>query len=160
MAYFKECRTIEDVKRAFKEYAKQLHPDCGGDPEEFKAMMQEYHKVFEMLKNVHVNAAGETYEQESTETPEQFAAIIETLIHLQGIVIEIIGSWVWVSGATFPYREQLKEVGFTWSKSKKSWYHTGDPEHSTRRRGRYSMTQLRDKWGTQEVQTQEQQLLA
>lgn len=160
MAYFKDCRTIEEVKHLFKEYARQLHPDNGGDPEEFKAMMGEYQKVFEILKNVHMSADGETYEKESAETPEQFAAIIEAVIHLHGVVIEIIGSWVWVSGTTFPYREQLKEAGFVWSKSKKSWYHTGNPEHVSRRRGRYSMTQLRDRWGTQEVQTKEQQLLA
>ena len=31
MMYFKDCKTIEEVKAAYRKYAKQLHPDCGGN---------------------------------------------------------------------------------------------------------------------------------
>lgn len=159
MDYFKGCKTIEDVKSAFKEYAKRLHPDCGGDAEQFKNMMQDYSKAFERLKRVHVNASGETYEKETTETPEQFADIIEKIIHFDGVKIEIIGSWIWLSRSTMLYKDDIKAAGFWWSKSKKAWYYSGDDHHG-RRRGHYSMSGLRQKWGTMEVETEEQRKLA
>lgn len=161
MTYFKHCKTIEDVKATFKELAKKLHPDCGGNAEEFKAMMQEYKIAFDRLKNIHTNSKGETYESKkaSTETAEQFAEIIGAIIHLEGIKIEIIGTWVWVTGNTYEYRGIFKQAGFTWSKSKKAWYHAGEKLEG-KRRGQYTMKQLRSKWGTEEIETEKQERIA
>lgn len=158
MKYFININTIDDVKARFKELAKKLHPDCGGDAEEFKAMMNEYKIVFEQYKNIHVTKDGETYEKETTETPEQFADIINNIIHFEDVTIEIIGSWIWLSGNTLKYKDVIKEAGFFWSKSKRAWYYNGEKTKS-RRRGRYSMNQLRDKWGAQEVKTEKQEKL-
>lgn len=159
MTYFKECKTIEDVKETFKKLAKELHPDNGGDAEEFKSMMNEYTEAFNRLKNIHVNSEGETYEKETTETPEQFANIINSIIHFEGVVIEIIGSWVWVSGNTYDYREQLKALKFFYSKSKKAWYYTGE-EKKSYRKGHYSMKGLRNRYGVINVDTEEQEKIA
>ncbi len=43
--YFKDCNTIEEVKKAFKPLAMKLHPDKGGKQEEFIAMKQEYDRI-------------------------------------------------------------------------------------------------------------------
>ena len=160
MKYFTNCKTAEDVKATFKDLAKKLHPDCGGDAEEFKKMMAEYKEVFNRLKNIHTTAAGETYEKETTETPEEFAEIINKIIHFAGCKIEIIGSWIWISGNTATYHEELKACGFWWSRSKKAWYFNGETERKYKRRGHYSMNGLREKWGTEEVKTEEQKKLA
>ncbi len=70
MTYFKNCKTIEDVKNIFKTLAKKLHPDNGGNPEEFKNMMAEYKIMFDRLKNIHQSKDGDTYEKKTTsETP-------------------------------------------------------------------------------------------
>lgn len=148
--YFKDCKTAEDVKKRYKELAKKLHPDCGGDAEEFKAMSAEYEKAFERLKNVHETAAGETYTKETTEAPQEFADIINRVIHFEGVNIEVIGSWVWLTGATMIYKDEIKAAGFWWSKTKKAWYYNGS-EKKTRRRGRYSMEGLRIKWGSTRI---------
>lgn len=160
MKYFSKCKTAEDVKATFKDLAKRLHPDCGGDAEEFKKMMNEYTEAFNRLKNTHENAAGETYEKETTETPEEFAEIINKIIHFADCKIEIIGSWVWISGNTAIYHEELKTAGFWWSKNKKAWYFTGETERKNKRRGRYTMNQLRNKWGSEEIKTEDQKKLA
>lgn len=159
MEFFKTCKTAEDVKATFKDLAKRLHPDCGGDAEQFKAMMTEYKVAFDRLKNVHVNSQGEQYERETSETAEQFADIINKVIMFEDVTIEIIGSWVWLSGNTFPYKDTIKEAGFFYSKSKKAWYYNGD-NHKTRRRGRYSMKALREKWGSEVVENKPQEKLA
>lgn len=120
MTYFKNCRTIEDVKRTYRDLAKKLHPDCGGNAEEFKKMSAEYQTAFNRYKNIHESKKEdsktdqqETYTKETTETPEQFAEIINAIIGLAGLKIEIIGSWVWVSGNTFIHKDALKAAGFT-----------------------------------------------
>jgi hypothetical protein len=42
------CR-IEDVKAAFRSRAKQTHPDLGGKPEDFRAVMDGYQEVLAAL---------------------------------------------------------------------------------------------------------------
>lgn len=159
MMYFTDCKTIEEVKAAYRKYAKQLHPDCGGSAEEFRKMMDEYEKAFDRYKNVHKAADGTTYEKNTTETAAEFAEIINTIIHMDGIIIEIIGSWVWLEGNTYPYREQIKEAGFFFSKNKRAWYYNGDTERS-RKKGRYSMKQIKEKFGCETVETVQQVKLA
>lgn len=157
--YFTGCETIEDIKRTFKELAKKLHPDNGGDAEEFKEMMSQYTEAFNNLKNIHSSVNGGTYEKATAETAEQFADIINKVIFMDGVNVEIIGSWVWLSGNTYIYKDQIKVAGFFYSKSKKSWYYNGE-EKKSHRRGHYSMKQLRSKWGSVEVETEPTKALA
>ena len=42
MKYFTNISTAEELKKQFRAYCISMHPDKGGDPEEFKAMMAEY----------------------------------------------------------------------------------------------------------------------
>ena len=74
--YFNSCTTLEEVKATFHKLAKELHPDNGGNAEEFKKMMAEYTEAFNRLKNTHKNHEGKTYEKETDETPEQIAEIL------------------------------------------------------------------------------------
>lgn len=145
--YFVNCKTLEEVKHLFKELAKKLHPDCGGDAEEFKAMKAEYEKAFERCKNTHQKDDGTFYQKETNESASMYADIIDKIITFKGVLIEIIGSWIWVSGNTKPYKDQLKEIGFKWSKSKSAWYYTGQTVF-VKRKGGYSMNSIRNMWGS------------
>lgn len=142
MTYFKDCKTIEDVKEAYRKYAKALHPDNGGDAEEFKRMQQAYTAAYNRYKGVHrKKAAGNTENTKKAAedthsdytddfSAEAFASIIDKIIGLDGIDIEIVGSWIWLSGNTYPYREQIKAAGFFWSSKHKKWYYSGDRRKS------------------------------
>jgi hypothetical protein len=68
-------------------------------------------------------------------------------------MIEIIGSFIWVSGDTQPYREQLIKMTFKWSANKSSWYL---PPEGYKRRSRknYSLDEIRNIFGSTEVETQ------
>lgn len=44
--YFINCTTLEEVKATFHDLAKRMHPDNGGNAEEFKAMFAEYKADF------------------------------------------------------------------------------------------------------------------
>lgn len=53
MKYFNNITTAEELKEKFRSYCVTMHPDKGGDPEEFKNMLAEYNNItcnFEQAK--------------------------------------------------------------------------------------------------------------
>lgn len=157
MKWFKDVKSIEELKRVYKKLAMQHHPDVCGDDVAMKEINREYDLLFPQLKDVHENVNGETYRSNtaSTETAEEFKEIINALIHLDGITIEVIGSWLWVTGNTYPNRKALKELHFQFSKSKTAWYyHTSDYRKTSNKT--FSLEQIRDLYGSQTVKTEPQ----
>lgn len=159
MKYFTNCKTAEELKKEYRRLAKELHPDLGGDTEEFKVMQNEFEKMWERLKNVHKNSDGETYTKESTETAEEFIHIIEVLTPLKDILVEICGSWVWVSGNTKEYKEILKELKFKYAHKKQAWYYHTEPY---KKKGKRELTldEIRDMFGSQSYQKKPEKQLA
>ena len=45
MKYFNNITTAEELKKQFRAYCVSMHPDKGGDPEEFKTMLAEYEEA-------------------------------------------------------------------------------------------------------------------
>lgn len=84
-----------------------------------KILKVEYETLFARMKNIHVNKDGETYEKETQETSQEIQLLIADLLKLDGIEIEIIGCFVWITGDTKLHKERLKELRFRWH-SKKS----------------------------------------
>jgi DnaJ-class molecular chaperone len=151
--YFENVTTAEELKKRFHELVKALHPDNGGDPEEFKTMKAQYEKLANKVWTTHKTATGKTYEKAQTQTPAEFADMIERLRRFENITIEILGSWIWITGDTIAIKEELKQMHFFFSSKKKAWYFNGD-EKKTRSRGHYgSYNDLKDHWGTQYSET-------
>lgn len=143
-------RTLEELKKAYHRLCLQLHPDVGGSDDEMKILNAEYELLFERVKNIHFNKDGETYKKETQETPEEFQWLIAELLKLDGIEIEIIGCFVWISGDTKPNKERLKELGFRWHSKKKCWYKS--PAGYRRWGGsEYSMDEIRMMYTTIKV---------
>ena len=163
MNWFKSCRCVEDVKQQYKELIKQWHPDVCSRADATKTMSQinnEYEAAFNRLKNTHRSAAAEEtyYQKETNETFDEYRDILEALIHYPGIVIEVIGSWLWVSGETKPIKEELKKLGFQFSAKKISWYFHFEPYHKKHGK-KFTMEELRQMWGSREVETKERQAI-
>ena len=95
MRFFNNCRTAEEAKKKYRENCKQFHPDNGGSTEEFQQMQAEFSEIWNRVKDIHMNASGETYTQETSETADEFMDIIEILIHLSGVETEICGKWIY-----------------------------------------------------------------
>lgn len=148
-------RTLEELKTMYRTLAMKHHPDCGGTVEAMQQINNEYDTLFEQLKTVHTTATGDTYTADTNEKPEQFKNIISRLIVLEGINIEIIGSWVWLTGNTYNYKEQIKAIGFRWANSKKAWYYHTDEYRKTSRKT-FTLDEIRDLYGSQTVTTKPQ----
>lgn len=161
MKWFTNPTTLEELKKEYKKLVFKHHPDKGGRTEDMQEINAEYDALFHRLKNTHKSASGETYtaKQETTETPEQFKTILEKLIHLDGIEIEICGTWIWISGNTYENREILKELRFKYSKNKNAWYYheEGYRKHSKKS---FTMDEIRDLWGSEKVNLEHQDRLA
>ena len=145
--FFKGIETLEDLKRQYRTLALQNHPDRGGDVEVMKAINNEYDKLFAQVKDTHKNKEGETYTKENPETAEEFKDIIDKLIKMQGVEIEVIGCFIWLSGNTKEHKEAIKALGFRWHSKKKMWYKA--PECYKRwGKKEYSMNEIRGMYGT------------
>lgn len=155
MKYFNNAKTAEELKQLYKKYARDLHPDCNPGKDttrEFQDMQAEYQKTWEKLKNIHTNAQGETYTKETSETADQYINIIEALLHIPGLMIELCGSWLWVTGNTKDVKEQLKTLGFRYSPKKYAWYyHEG--EYHKKGKGEKSLADIRAMYGSEQFAT-------
>ena len=147
MKYFTTCTTLDELKKEYRRLAMANHPDRGGDEATMKAINAEYASRFEVLKSQHNTTADAC--RKTTEAPEEFISIINALLKVPGLVVELCGSWLWISGDTRPNREALKAAGCRWSSSKKMWYwrHQEDGAHWSR--GKKSMDQIRQAYGSQ-----------
>lgn len=156
--HFAEVSTLEELKKEYKRLAMLHHPDLGGDTETMKAINNEYDRLFEELKNTHKNKEGEYYTKESTaETAGEWRELIEKLIrlHMEDVKIEVIGSFVWLSGNTKPYKDQIGKngLGFKWSKNKSSWYKA--PEGYRKHSGKeYDMDDIRGMYGSSTIRNE------
>ena len=137
--WFKGVKYAEDGKSLYRKLARENHPDNGGNEELLKQITVEFKEWWEEHKNIHRTAGQGTAGQETAgqETAgqerkyrecniDEFIEIINKLVIVPGIEIEICGTWVWISGNSYPYKDYLKEIGCRWSKGKKKWFWTND----------------------------------
>ena len=151
MTYLNNIRTLDELKKAYRKLAAKLHPDNGGSKEEMQELNREYETLFNRVKNIRTAADGTTYEKETAETPEMFRTVIEKIINLN-VNIDICGSWVWVTGNTYGYKEILKSAGFCWASNKKAWYWHA-PESASRNRKKMTLDEIKMLHGCTTVKT-------
>lgn len=125
----KKAQTLAELKATYKTWCLQLHPDLNPDKdttEDMKALNNAYEEHFKLLKTREMNKDKKDREKFSfDEAPEDLINIINTLIKFKGLKIDIVGNWLWLSGNTYPYKEQIKDLRFHWSKGKKKWFWNG-----------------------------------
>ena len=144
--YFKAIDK-ESLRKEYKDLAKIHHPDLGGSVEVMKVINLEYEFL---LKNV-------LYK---TETLEDIEAILKndkelrekldkviSIINRLDVEAEICGTWLWVEGDTKEIKEDLKNIGLRWARTKKAWYfHSG--EFSRRSKKTFSLGEIRTMHGS------------
>lgn len=160
MKYFKDVKSIQELKKHYRDLVFKYHPDL--NKEDTTSIMQEinaeYNELFEKVKNHFVNAKGEVYTKENSEDIEDFKNIINQIITFKDCKIEIIGNWLWVTGNTKHYKEILKNLKFKWINNKKAWaYHTD--EYFKRTNKVYTLDDLRNSFKTVTVENKDTEKL-
>lgn len=146
MKWFKECATLDEVKSLYKKLAKQYHPDLGGDT----VTMQEINKEYAFATAKAIKGANLSEEETEAEilSSEAYRKAVEQIIHLEGITIELVGYWLWVTGNTYPVRATLKAAGFLFAPKKVAWYFR-TAEYKVGQSSGKSLDEIRTKYGSE-----------
>ena len=95
---FKGIEGINEAKKIYKQLAKKLHPDMvGGDEESFKLLNAIYTDLIE----------HKIYFSNDFKIDIELEKVISLILHFENITIELVGSWVWVSGDTKEIKDKL-----------------------------------------------------
>jgi hypothetical protein len=152
MRWFNGCQTLEEVKAQYKKLAKQYHPDLGGDTLTMQEINKEY--AFATAKAVKGADLSEAEAENEILSSEAYRAAIEQIIHLEGITIELVGYWLWVTGNTFPVRLTLKAAGFLFASKKLAWYFR-TAEYKVSKGSGKSLEEIRSKYGSEVLQKEQ-----
>lgn len=122
MKWFEDVTNVEKLRKRYRELLKKFHPDNeSGSVETTQEINAEYDRLFAILSK-EKQSDGQSYTYEEN---EQFKAILNEIIEFN-MTVEIIGSWIWCFDC-YSYKDQLKALGFTWCRKKKSWvWHDGE----------------------------------
>ena len=166
MNYFNNCQTVNDIKKTYRELCFQFHPDLHADEwEKYNELMKEVNAQYQAALN---NSNGETFfgddNQEHTyyynqDIEEEVAQKIQELIALrmENVQIWLIGTWVWVEGNTYQYKNQIKQLGLRWHSKRKMWYFR--KAQYKRSYSKKSFDELKDMYGAQKVKNQQSEAL-
>lgn len=153
--YFAGVATMQDLKQRYRELAKRHHPDL--NPDTGDEAMQHINAQYDELaaKMARTNSHGEQAtaqeERDARDVAQAYREIIVRIIHLDGLIIEICGTWLWVSGRTYEHRSALKAVGLSWSSKKSMWYWRPPESAQHCNRRSHSMDYIRGKYGSAKV---------
>lgn len=144
MKYFKDIKSLQELRTVYRELLKKYHPDNGGSESVAKEINAEYEIMFQRLK-----AGTNNKTDYDTDIDIMIRDVIQKIISLN-VHVEICGSWVWVSGNTYPVKDSLKAAGLKYSRNKKMWYFAAT---GCRRYSKKSTTidYIRNKYGSQVV---------
>lgn len=132
MGIFNNCNNVEDVKKKFRELIKENHPDNGGDATTAARILEEYRKALDTFekcnaKHTTANNACRNETEKAEDLSNDIADAAAVACGLDGVIVELVGAWLWVTGNTYPVRDELKGAGFKWASKKKAWYfHAGE----------------------------------
>ena len=171
MKYFKDVNTLEELRRQYKELLKRFHPDnANGSTAATQDINAEYDRLFKVLKDKHESKSDKTTDSTAHtgssynanmydwENDKALREVLQKIINFKGIEIEIVGAWIWLSGNTYSYKKELKEIGFKWASNKKQWYFHTDAFRKRSHKS-LSMDDIRNYYGSTKVQTDSRVLL-
>lgn len=159
--------TIEDAKRQYKKLILTYHPDLaaknGLTVEEATKACQTINAEWDYIKkhnyNVHEGDDGDIFtdwnQTSADETTERYADIIEQLVKMEGVTIEICGSFIWLGGNTFEHKDEIKAlaaygVKVGWANKKKMWF-LAPSDWKKKSHKELTMGNIRNTYGSQFV---------
>lgn len=159
--FFKNVQTVAELRREYVRLLKINHPDNGGSTETCQAINAEYDYLLGRLPK---DETGKTANS-SAEAKKDFQIdkalreVLNKIIRFDGLEIEIVGSWIWCDGNSYPYKEELKSYGFQWSRARKKWHYT--PYDSGYHKGqKKDFNEIRNKYGSMKVENEKVQAIA
>lgn len=124
--YFSNCETVAEVKSLYRRLAFKNHPDRGGDTKTMQEINAEYHAKLKSLNgfsSVGNDGKRHTYYYRQAVEQELIDKIYQLLaLKMQGVTVELIGTWIWIHGETKIHKDKLKNLKCKWHGKRKCWY--------------------------------------
>lgn len=155
MEFFNDCKTIDEVKATYKKLAKENHPDIGGNTATMQAINTEY--AFACAKVAKGSGLSDEQVDHEVKLSEEYRKVIEKIIHLPGIIIELVGNCIWITGNTKPVKKELKEAGLFYACKKIAWYYHNEV-FKTRGNGA-PLEEIRSKYGSETIHGKQEKSL-
>lgn len=149
MKYFESLTQEIEIKARYKELAKTYHPDKGGCAEIMKEVNLQYEKVmqgFYQRAGKSITEIDKLFKQDLMMREK-----LNAILALDGLIIEICGNWLWVTGETKSHKDFLKSMGFFWASKKEAWYFRSEQFKSCGNRRSQSLDEIRYKHGSLSV---------
>jgi len=138
---FYGCTSKDEVQLRFDELCKVYD----GQDEMLKVIQAEYSTLMSALESV----KPATEEKERASIADTIKALQEK-VNPEGLHLEICGSWLWITGKTFPVKDALKNLGFRYSANKLCWYYRQD-EHRSSNQKPVPFEMIKEKYGSKEI---------
>ena len=148
--YFVGIKTVEELRKKYRELLRQHHPDNGGSVEVTQEINAEYDAVFARMSHEN-NSDSQSYTQEEN---EQFKAILNEISGFN-MTVEVIGNWLWCFDC-FQYKDRLKELGFKWAAKKQAWIWHSEP-YNRRHKGEIPLDAIKAKYGCKTIRNHSRQ---
>lgn len=163
--YFEGLKEDAQIRRAYRTWAKELHPDCGGSDDLMKELNKQFLFALKAIDGkVSTGSDGKEHTYRYNEETE--TAVLEKLQEVQNlrlphsVTIALIGTWIWVTGETKPFAEKLgkKGVGLSFSGEKAAWYfHVGGYKRRSHKGGNFQNMAM--KYGYKQFSNNEQRAI-
>lgn len=143
--WFAGVSTITELKLRYRELARQYHPDVtqADTNAEMAEINSEYEHLFQILPKT------ESEQKANASAFDGYREAVNAIINLDDITIELVGTWIWVSGNTYKHKETLKDNGYKWAPKKKMWYWREEKNRKWYPSKPMEMDSIREKYGSQ-----------
>ncbi len=156
MEWFGTVESIEGLKQEYLTYLKKWKSDkevMGEINEQYENLLISLGVEFNEKIEVENKTLPEYMQKKKFDaTSDRYAETLNKVIDFN-MNIEIIGQWIWCFDS-YEYREQLKDLGFWYSQSKKAWVFSGDKKKMIRSHNK--IADLRKKWGSEQIREKEE----
>jgi len=157
--YFEGLTTEPDIKARYKSLAKEHHPDLGGCLEIMKIINLQYEKVITGAYQQQGKSITEI--DELLRKDQALYAQLHKIIHLDGLIVELCGSWLWITGDTKRHKDTLKDSKFLWSPKKGAWYWRSEAKKSWYKHGaEYDLFAIRERHGSLSIPRREYSMVS
>jgi len=93
-----------------------------GDPAQAAQITADFEQTLEHLAATTKNRNGYPWTPDDIDGIRRLIHVINRLMPIYDLTLELIGSWLWIQGKTFPHRALLKRLNCTYSGAKAAWF--------------------------------------